>query len=331
MRPFLAAGLAAALAAGSAGAKTVYVANDGLDGDGCGTKSAPCRSITSGIAAAAANDTILVGPGRYGDLNDDGVLGGTGEESGTNGVVDVNKAVRVYSTDGADATVIQFPGLVGVFSAYVLVFADDAAFGRRNGGFTIAGHGEGTGISGLGLRVSIQGNAVYHTAYGVITEGAGSDVSDNRIALCFRGILLGGAGASASRNALLANELGLDLRAADSVVDANVAVSNATGIDADAANATLRRMLVAGNRLGGGTLSGTGLRIEASSFLANGDAWMDPGCAFTTASSIDATGNYWGSPLGPGLDNPADRPCGAGADVEPFLKKGKTPKRKPTR
>ncbi len=38
-------------------------------------------SITQGIAMAATGDTIIAGPGMYGDLNADGILGNSpGEE-----------------------------------------------------------------------------------------------------------------------------------------------------------------------------------------------------------------------------------------------------------
>jgi hypothetical protein len=89
-----AAALFFALAA-SAHAATLYVANDGIDPPGCvppvcivgkpcrcGAKASPCRSITCGIMSAAAGDTIVVGPGAYGDLNHDGTLGDLpGEEN----------------------------------------------------------------------------------------------------------------------------------------------------------------------------------------------------------------------------------------------------------
>jgi len=60
---------------------TLNVANNGVDSDICGAASAPCRSISQAIANAADGDTVVVGPGRYGDLNGDGRLGGPGEEA----------------------------------------------------------------------------------------------------------------------------------------------------------------------------------------------------------------------------------------------------------
>lgn len=41
---------------------TVYVANNGVDGPACGSKTSPCRSITQGITHAGAGDKVVVGP-----------------------------------------------------------------------------------------------------------------------------------------------------------------------------------------------------------------------------------------------------------------------------
>ena len=109
-------GLLVVLAFAPAHAVTLRVANNGQNVAGCGQAGAtPCRSITRAIANASDGDTILVGPGKYGDLNGSGVLGGVGEEignvDGCNCVVNVNKRVRLRSTAGADATTIDGRGL----------------------------------------------------------------------------------------------------------------------------------------------------------------------------------------------------------------------------
>jgi hypothetical protein len=62
---------------------TRHVSVNGTDGPSCGvTSTSACRSITQAIDLAAPGDTILVGPGRYGDLNCNGVLGEPGEKLG---------------------------------------------------------------------------------------------------------------------------------------------------------------------------------------------------------------------------------------------------------
>ena len=62
-------------------ANTLSVANNGLDSATCGSSAAPCRSISQAIANASEGDTIVVGPGRYGDLNGNRIFGEVGEET----------------------------------------------------------------------------------------------------------------------------------------------------------------------------------------------------------------------------------------------------------
>ena len=60
-------------------AKTLNVANNGVDSATCGDKNSPCRSLSKAITNASAGGKIIVGPGRYGDLDGDGTFGETGE------------------------------------------------------------------------------------------------------------------------------------------------------------------------------------------------------------------------------------------------------------
>ena len=61
------------LLASSASAKTLVSAMNGVDSMACGANTAPCRSIGFAVLNAADGDTILVGPGYYGDVNRDTV------------------------------------------------------------------------------------------------------------------------------------------------------------------------------------------------------------------------------------------------------------------
>src|SRR5262249_14049499 len=65
-------------------AVTVYVANHGIGGAACGAKTSPCRSIDHAVNTIASDgDTVIVGPGTYGDLDGSGTLGDSpGEETG---------------------------------------------------------------------------------------------------------------------------------------------------------------------------------------------------------------------------------------------------------
>jgi hypothetical protein len=331
MHSRVAAVLLLASLSGPAGAKTVYVANDGLDGAACGAKTAACRSISQGILRAAAGDTVLVGPGRYGDLDGDGVLGEPGEEAGIEAVVDVNKAVRVYSSDGADSTAITAVGIPPAAS-YVRISANDVVFGRRNGGFTIVGEGQATGVSAVGAGASVVGNVAVALGRGFHVASENAVVTDNRASACGSGMELYGTGCVAERNALVGNSgNGIRVEGVGCTLDANVTVANGAGINGDSTDVTIRRSLVAGNLESGASLVGSGYDVEASSFFGNGDGLpLNPNCAILGETTLDATGNYWGSPLGPGHD-PADLVCSEDIVFEPFAKRGKTPKLKPTR
>jgi hypothetical protein len=330
MRSALAALVALALA-GSAGAKTVYVANDGLDGADCGTKGAPCRSITQGIAQAAAGDTVSVGPGRYGDLDADGMRGEPGEEAGAAGVVDVDESVRVYSSAGADATVIEATDL-GLGAEMVRISAPGAVFGKRSGGFTILlPPATGVGIQVLAAGVTVAGNEILGGLDGIRVDGTDSIVSDNRVALAATGIAIFGGACTAARNSVIGCEIGLRAEGIGCVLDANALVSNDAGLLTDGSEIAVQRTLFAGNRQVGASLVGGDHRIESSSFFGNGDAsTASPNCAVSSESALNASGNYWGSPLGPGHD-PADLVCNAEIASDPFAKKAKTPRLKPTR
>src|SRR5712692_1255858 len=93
-------GLVLARLGGAAMAATFIVANNGVDSSTCGAANTPCRSISRAIANALAGDTIIVGPGRYGDLNRDGAFTDPGEEAaevgfGCNCMIKVNKQVTL--------------------------------------------------------------------------------------------------------------------------------------------------------------------------------------------------------------------------------------------
>jgi hypothetical protein len=148
------------LGAGAAQAVELHVENNGVDGSSCGDRRNPCRSISQAISNADAGDRILVGPGRYGDLDQDGVLGEPGEEAGDVGgcqcMITVNKQVTILSTDGAEATVLD-AGLVGGLVA-VRIVADGVVFGQQGRGFTLLGLDNNVAL-GVGAKgVAVTGN-----------------------------------------------------------------------------------------------------------------------------------------------------------------------------
>src|SRR5690348_17277029 len=118
--------------------KAWLVAANGLDSPTCGAAQNACRSISQAMENAAEGDTILVRPGFYGDLNGDGVLAAPGEEHSSRfiGGVEINKRLRLLSTDGAAATTID---VNRTFSASVAILAAGTQFGDRDAGFTVLG------------------------------------------------------------------------------------------------------------------------------------------------------------------------------------------------
>lgn len=165
-------------AAAPAFAATINVANNGLDTSTCGSRIAPCRSISRGIERASPGDAVLVGPGKYGDLNDDGLLSGAGEEASSgNAALRIGKPVRVVSSAGAVLTVIDAGG--GVFWT-VDIASDGVTFGVAGGGFTMVG-GQFQGLNCTGqTNLRIGGNiatgspgsgfVVYSTGYVEMTD-----------------------------------------------------------------------------------------------------------------------------------------------------------------
>jgi hypothetical protein len=140
----------AGLYSGAASAGTLFVANNGVDSANCGAQTKPCRSITQALTNAVSGSTILVAPGRYGDIDGDGRFESPGDErpqrrdySPTGGrpiplacVVCILKPVHLLSMDGAAATVID----AGATTYHVVeIVAQNVLFGDVNRGFTLTG------------------------------------------------------------------------------------------------------------------------------------------------------------------------------------------------
>jgi hypothetical protein len=170
-----------------AGSITItYVANNGVDSSSCGDRDRPCRSITQALANAPVGTTILVGPGRYGDVDGDGRFESPGDERAQRGqyslgsffapqdiscVVCITKPIRVLSMDGAAATIIDAGG-----SSYhvVQITANNVLFGDVNRGFTLTGAVRPDNFQPGGNGLLLHGNSVRiigNTARGNAGEG----------------------------------------------------------------------------------------------------------------------------------------------------------------
>jgi hypothetical protein len=163
-------------AATPAAAATLKVAVYGSDSASCGWES-PCRTISQAMENAASGDTILVGPGHYGDVSGNGEFTGPGDEhadpnaGSVNGVpnpgcvVCITKPLHIYSRQGAATTIIanhsQSP-----YGSTVMISSPGVEFGALGAGFTLIGSSN-AGVT-IALRFPILQNV---TAAGNIDVG----------------------------------------------------------------------------------------------------------------------------------------------------------------
>jgi hypothetical protein len=164
------------LTTGVGSAATRHVETNGVDDPGCGAPTSPCRTITHAIARAGAGGRVVVGPGRYGDLDEDGVLGGVGEEPvpGPCGcMIHITQRVTIESTAGAGATVLRAP----ILNTLVKIEADDVVFGKPNRGFTLTG-----GFQGLVLNSPFSGGKIEDNVFLGSTHAVSIGGSDHTIA-----------------------------------------------------------------------------------------------------------------------------------------------------
>lgn len=327
-------------------AATLHVANNGTDSPTCGVDGSSCRSISQAIVNAAAGDTILVRPGRYGDLDGDGVLGSVGEETGNNstllqGGVYVNKALTILSTAGAEATVID---IGNTRQAAVELAVDGIRFGEKGRGFTLAG-GQSYGLYAWAANLVIAGNSSSgHLFAGFLVNARGpAEVRGNTATENGTGFWVTGfepvevvtmTGNVASRNQTGITTAGnAPHRIANNVASKNTGwgviinwgavrfthnqvTGNQRGLHVNSTSdqpvaPVITRNNFVGNALTGldvimGPTGGT-LRVRENNFFGNGS------CGVTNqalqAFTLDARNNYWGASSGPSFQDPADPAC----------------------
>lgn len=313
-------------------AKTLYVANNGVDSGLCGGPGHKCRSISIALAHAANGDTIIVGPGRYGDLNGDGVLGDSpGEELQSEDcgcMVRINKSVTLISTQGAKATMIDARTVSGdIYN--VQIEADNVIFGEAGQGFTVTGTdtssgfylgievSAGTGISvagnqvvGLGASVDSEGNPAI--TIGMEIDSAGViNVQGNQVIAWSDGII-GGSGATISDNIVAQNRFasntGTGIVTNGAKVTQNIVTGNYYGI-ALSHGGTVTGNDVLGNFVGVYTQDALGT-LEKNNIFGNSVCGLQ-----TTAAGLLAIRNFWGAGTGPG---PNDLCAGTSAVTTPF-------------
>src|SRR5687768_11489575 len=317
---------------------TRYVADTGTDGASCGINLATaCRSISQAVELANPGDTILVGPGRYGDLNRNGILGEPGEELGyltppasCSCVLRIEKQVIIISSAGAAVTIIDGRSVDVIQNVFLTTVGGE--FGRPGKGFTVTetayvidGYFAGNGIVLDSANVMVRGNQVMFTANrgdrpinfasGILTVNhAAIRIEGNQVMNWARGIEARGA-ATVSKNHVIHNGTGITAFGGNIV--GNVATENGYGVLLrSSATATGNAAYL--NEVGFYIDDGfTGVVTKNNMFGNNPCGLLNTG-----VPGLSATNNYWGATTGPGAPGaPADRVCGDGATTAPFATK----------
>ncbi len=260
---WLGAGFSTALAA------TRFVAANGTDAPTCGGKSTPCRSISRAIQNAVAGDTIEVGPGRYGDLDGDGLFTGAGDEAaeidtGCDCMVHVDRPLTLISRDGAGATLLDAGGAaIDVVAASVA----NVNFGKKGKGFTLTGSSDGTGFDSPRENITVRGNRAFangndgfqvdgNSGFIVIEDNVAESNGDNGIRLDDSDVKI------VQRNVAVANgNDGLSIgNGVTTTVNANLAVGNGDSGFSLPAGATAKGNAAIGN-------GGVGFELDDRSTL----------------------------------------------------------------
>ncbi|WP_164020066.1 right-handed parallel beta-helix repeat-containing protein [Pyxidicoccus trucidator] len=309
--------------------RTLFVANNAIDSRTCGSRAQPCRSISQAIENARHGDRIVVGPGRYGDLNADGDFSDPGDEAaevltGCRCMILIDKRLQIESTDGAKATVLDASGAV---LDVVNITANGVIFGGDGKGFTVTGARMVTDDDGLGLDILaardvrvIDNIAQGNQATGFRINGNRQTARDNFSIGNGTGFDCGSdaEGNTIKDNVALANTgygfaiFGLN----DSIVENRSIGNKGIGfllLSTDASGFEFKENEAIGNRGPGVWVQvGANFRLRGNAFFGNlGEATAIfpavPNCGVgnDSGNTVDATRNYWGAPTGPGPD-PAD-------------------------
>ncbi len=323
-------------------AATLYVSAFGFDSPTCGAPGMPCRSISQAIDNAQAEDTLIVGPGHYGDANGDGDFKDPGDEDAAlsgncHCLVNVDKPLTILSSHGAKDTVIDAAGsdLNGV-----KLSANHIIFGKCDQGFTIKNALGDQQEQGRGLyaqqisKFHVAGNlATNNKYYGFllfeVTDGVlrGNVALDNKT-----GVRIDGASILVENNHSRQNtvgfsaiELGGDVELKQNHARDNLSIGVNLGAGVDFIGNTVNNNGERGISVGEGEASTlvlwNNIYDNALSITNNTNSLYNCGLTNMSQGTVRISQNYWGSPSGPGPD-PADAVCdhtGSASPATPFV------------
>lgn len=293
----------------------LYVTNNGVDTQACGTKEAPCRSISQAIAYAKDGDRILVGPGRYGDINGNGSFSDSGDESaefnfGCFCMIKVNKSIKLKSSDGAAVTLLDAGG---TDLRVVVIQANGVTFGGRIGGFTMTNaRREGLLLDGNTLGVTVMGNIAERTGTNgndaITIQGGQHKVVENiAINNARAGLGIHGSGHMAISNVSSNNLLGYNLTFSGRFAKNYSTGNQLNGMDVNANGLQIDHNAIIGNKQLGLRVFTSNVSITENNIFGNGTLGGNCGLQ-SDAASLAAPYNFWGVASGPGPD-PADAVC----------------------
>lgn len=289
-----------------ASAAEIRVANYGVDAEACGSAARPCRSITQGINIAQAGDTVLVGPGRYGDINGDGDFTDAGDEHGDSAAITLARSgLRIISERGASVTLIDATGSPFTQVA-VLIIARGTHFGAAGHGFRVLAPDQiyGIAVSDNSSEVTVAGNIVTggtQGSYLFATRGRAIVIADNLAIDNVNGpgftgvdnLIDPGTGERTRvlRNVAIRNLIGFNVAGPSLLFTDNVADDNVQGALIGGDGSTFRRNFIGNSHREGVFLSGKVAAFLDNSAIGN----RGPGVTVTGPVTQFSRNNIYGN------------------------------------
>ena len=307
--------------------RIIRVTTAGADGVNCGSKQSPCRSLSQAITNASDHDTILVGPGRYADLDLDAVPE-YNEESGMVGtgcecLIYVAKRLNIISEKGAASTHLDAYTYTELGYGYsgalygVVIATDHVTFGKPGHGFTVTGANIAMMLGESSRESVVSGNILsnYFT-YGLEDHGVKNLISAN-LSIGYRAIYdssaafeIFGQDTTLRSNYAIGGRTGFFVYGSGHVLEENSAIGASTGFEIWDGNIRLSRNAVIGNKSSGIWIRAGTVQIEQNNIFGNDLLTRTAeNCGLSVRSGqVTAKYNWWGAATGPGSD-PADSVC----------------------